>query len=80
MASESKPEDAPIEIRKLSTQQENADEVREAIEVEHALTFRDALKCYPKAIGWSMYFSLGVIMLCEFSLSIARKCVFTDHT
>jgi hypothetical protein len=24
----------------------------------------EAVKLYPKAIGWSMYFSMGVIMLC----------------
>jgi hypothetical protein len=42
----------------------NAQEVREVIELEHALTFREALSLYPKAIGWSFYFSLGVIMLC----------------
>jgi SP family general alpha glucoside:H+ symporter-like MFS transporter len=41
----------------------NAEEVREIIEIEHALTFREALSLYPKAIGWSFYFSLGVIML-----------------
>ncbi|KAF3035024.1 hypothetical protein E8E12_005931 [Didymella heteroderae] len=50
----------PIEVRKLSIA---AEEVCEAIEVEHALTFWEAVRLYPKAIGWSMYFSLGVIML-----------------
>ena len=56
----SKDAETPIEIRKLSIA---AEEVREAIEVEHALSFWDAVRLYPKAIGWSMYFSLGVIML-----------------
>lgn len=51
---------APVEVRKLSIA---AEEVREAIEVEHTLKFWEAVKLYPKAIGWSMYFSLGVIML-----------------
>lgn len=41
----------------------NAEEVREAIDLEHALSFRDAIALYPRAIGWSVYFSLGVIML-----------------
>ncbi|RYN71625.1 hypothetical protein AA0117_g9444 [Alternaria alternata] len=41
----------------------NAEEVREIVELEHALTFREALSLYPKAIAWSFYFSLGVIML-----------------
>jgi SP family general alpha glucoside:H+ symporter-like MFS transporter len=56
----SKNVETPIEVRKLSIA---AEEVREAIEVEHALTFWEAVRLYPKAIGWSMYFSLGVIML-----------------
>lgn len=56
----SKDVETPIEVRKLSIA---AEEIREAIEVEHALTFWQAVKLYPKAIGWSMYFSLGVIML-----------------
>jgi SP family general alpha glucoside:H+ symporter-like MFS transporter len=60
MATTGKDGDAPIEVRKLSIA---AEEVRDAIEVEHALTFWEAVKLYPKAIGWSMYFSLGVIML-----------------
>jgi hypothetical protein len=50
----------PITTQKLSI---NPDEVREAIELEHAISFREALSLYPKAIGWSFYFSLGVIML-----------------
>ncbi|PSN71776.1 sugar transporter [Corynespora cassiicola Philippines] len=57
------PEAAPASVRKLPIEQEEAEEVREAIEVEHQLTFWDAVRHYPKAIGWSMYFSLGVIML-----------------
>lgn len=35
----------------------------QAIHDEHDLTFSKALKLYPKAIGWSAYVSLGVIML-----------------
>ncbi|KAI1179862.1 sugar porter family MFS transporter [Nemania sp. FL0916] len=35
----------------------------EAIEHEHALSFRDAIKLYPKAVGWSAFVSIGVIML-----------------
>jgi hypothetical protein len=31
----------------------NAEEVREIVELEHALTFREALSLYPKAIAWS---------------------------
>lgn len=43
--------------------QENEDEAREAIEIEHSLSFLEAVKLYPKAIGWSIFFSIGVIML-----------------
>ncbi|KAF2868769.1 sugar porter family MFS transporter [Massariosphaeria phaeospora] len=56
-------DEVPVEVRKLSTHQENAEEVREAIQHEHALSFWGAVKDYPKALGWSVYFSLGVIML-----------------
>jgi SP family general alpha glucoside:H+ symporter-like MFS transporter len=52
------------EVRKVSTQQHVAEDVAEAIAIEHTLTFWEAVKLYPKAVGWSMYFSLGVIMLC----------------
>jgi hypothetical protein len=51
-------------VRKLSI---NPEEVREAIELEHAISFKEALSLYPKAIGWSFYFSLGVIMLGKIS-------------
>ncbi|KAF2732675.1 sugar transporter [Polyplosphaeria fusca] len=54
--------EAPIEVRKLSTH-ENRSEVNEAIEAEHTLSLLSAIRLYPKAIGWSMYFSMGVIML-----------------
>ncbi|KAF2677601.1 sugar transporter [Lentithecium fluviatile CBS 122367] len=54
--------EAPVEVRKLSTQ-DISEEVAEAIAIEHTLTFWEAVKLYPKAIGWSVYFSLGVIML-----------------
>jgi len=60
MAVSSKDVEMPVTVRKLSIA---AEEIREAIEVEHNLTFLQAVKLYPKAIGWSMYFSLGVVML-----------------
>lgn len=37
-------------------------EARKAFEAEHALKFSDAVKLYPTAIGWALFFSLGVIM------------------
>ncbi|KAF2714047.1 maltose permease [Pleomassaria siparia CBS 279.74] len=52
-----------VEVRKFSTEKVDAEEVREATEMEHALSLLQAVKLYPKAIGWSMYFSLGVVML-----------------
>ncbi|KAK1477746.1 sugar porter family MFS transporter [Colletotrichum abscissum] len=35
----------------------------EAIRLEHNLTFSQAVKLYPAAIGWSAFVSIGVIML-----------------
>ena len=35
----------------------------ESAQTEHSLDFKTAVQLYPKAIGWSMFFSLGVIML-----------------
>ncbi|KAK3337564.1 putative maltose permease [Cercophora scortea] len=35
----------------------------EAVKFEHSLTFFQACKLYPSAIGWSAFVSLGVIML-----------------
>ncbi|KAF2759000.1 maltose permease [Pseudovirgaria hyperparasitica] len=39
------------------------DNVRDALDAEHQMGFVEAVKLYPKAIGWSVFFSLGVIML-----------------
>jgi len=52
---------SPLQVPKTMIQ-ENEDEAREAIEIEHSLSFLEAVKLYPKAIGWSVFFSLGVIM------------------
>lgn len=38
-------------------------QLAEAIRAEHEMTFRQALRLYPKAIFWSAYVSMGVIML-----------------
>lgn len=35
----------------------------DAIQQEHALSFWQAVKLYPKAVGWSAFVSMGVIML-----------------
>jgi hypothetical protein len=38
------------------------EEVRDATEKEHKMNLLEALKLYPKAVGWSIFFSLGIIM------------------
>lgn len=38
------------------------EDARAATDHEHALSFFQALKLYPTAVGWSIFFSLGVIM------------------
>jgi hypothetical protein len=35
-------------------------EARQGTEREHSLSLGQAVKMYPSAIGWSLYFSLGV--------------------
>jgi hypothetical protein len=39
-----------------------ASEARKAFEDEHALTFSKAVSLYPAAVGWSLFFSLGIVM------------------
>jgi hypothetical protein len=36
------------------------DEARQATDREHSLSLMEAVKLYPTAVGWSIYFSLGV--------------------
>jgi SP family general alpha glucoside:H+ symporter-like MFS transporter len=69
-----KDKEDPVDVYTVSTKQEIAEDVREATELEHKLTFFQAVKLYPKAIGWSMYFSLGVIMLGEINC-LSYGCV-----
>ena len=38
------------------------EEAREATDREHNLAFFEAVKLYPTAVGWSIFFSLGIIM------------------
>lgn len=73
MATDDKEMEVPVEVRKLSTQVEHADEIAEAVAVEHTLSFWEAVKLYPKAIGWSMYFSMGVIMLCMWTIRLSFR-------
>jgi SP family general alpha glucoside:H+ symporter-like MFS transporter len=60
MAATTKDPKASDTVQELSI---NAEELREAIKLEHTITFKEAVSLYRKAIGWSFYFSLGVIML-----------------
>jgi hypothetical protein len=61
--------DKDIEIRKdpaaliatASIDDINA-EARAAADKEHGHTFWEAVKLYPAAVGWSLFFSVGVIM------------------
>ena len=39
------------------------DQLAEAVRVEHELGFLQAVRLYPKAIGWTAFVSLGIIML-----------------
>ena len=41
---------------------EIGDRARRATDIEHQMTFMDGLRLYPASIGWSAFFSLGVIM------------------
>ena len=36
------------------------DEARQGTDHEHRLSFLEAIKLYPSAVGWTIYFSLGV--------------------
>ena len=36
------------------------EDARQATELEHNLSFLVALKLYPTAVGWSIFFSLGM--------------------
>ena len=38
------------------------EEARQGTALEHSLTFFEAIKLYPTAVGWSVFFSLGIIM------------------
>lgn len=43
-------------------------EARVAADNEHNLTFIEAIKTYPSAVAWALFFSLGVIMAVRNSL------------
>lgn len=51
--------DQAVNSPKTGTVQSASAEAQEAAENEHNLSFFDAVKLYPKAVGWSIFFSLG---------------------
>ena len=51
----------PAVIATASIDDINA-EARKAFESEHALSFRRAAALYPTAVGWSLFFALGIVM------------------
>lgn len=53
--------DAASLIATASVDDINA-EARAAADEEHGHSFWEAVKLYPSAVGWSLFFSLGVIM------------------
>ena len=57
--------DAAVDDAKRGPATSTADQVvlTEAIRHEHSLAFWQAVKLYPAAVGWSMFVSIGVIML-----------------
>lgn len=74
-AESSSPMDVPrvTSIDKTTTMVAQSDEplksgdadvaLAEAVQREHGLSFWEAAKLYPTAVGWSAYVSIGVIML-----------------
>ncbi|KAI7675281.1 hypothetical protein KC319_g4603, partial [Hortaea werneckii] len=54
--------DQMVNSSKTGTVQLAGPEAQEATENEHKLSFIEAIKLYPKAVAWSVFFSLGVIM------------------
>ncbi len=41
---------------------EIGEEARRATDIQHHMSFREGIRLYPKAMAWSAFFSLGVIM------------------
>ncbi|KAF8855921.1 sugar transporter [Acephala macrosclerotiorum] len=54
-------ETPPKDIAEGVTKEIGGD-ARQATEIEHQMTFFEAVKLYPGAVGWSIFFSLGIIM------------------
>lgn len=46
----------------ISSKEELGGQARLATEMEHQMGFLEAVKLYPSCVGWSIFFSMGVIM------------------
>jgi len=58
----SKAASASIEDRSYAAAALQDEAVRQRTAEEHQMTFLEAVKLYPTAIGWSVFFSMGIIM------------------
>ena len=52
-------------VMEISHKEGMGNQARLATELEHQMTFYEAVKLYPACIVWSIFFSLGIIM-CAF--------------
>lgn len=54
------------------------DEARQGTEHEHQLSLFEAIRLYPTAVGWSIYFSLGVSAY--LGCTSGRHCILLTTT
>ena len=59
-ASEHEHPDTAAKIGNVTIGSIAGEEARQGTEHEHSLSLAEAVKLYPTAVGWSIYFSLGV--------------------
>ena len=59
---EGKEVDVEDRVQDVSVKPEIGAEALQATEFEHEMTFFEGVKLYPGAVGWSIFFSLGIIM------------------
>ncbi|GAB7355748.1 hypothetical protein MBLNU459_g6437t1 [Dothideomycetes sp. NU459] len=50
------------DLRRVSVDVHTADEAARATEAEHSMSLLQALKTYPKAVGWSILLSTAIVM------------------
>lgn len=56
-------ENPPKELDTSNIDVQTKNQLDEAIRIEHELSFIQAVRQYPTAIGWTAFVSLGIIML-----------------